>query len=113
MSIEARTENVPTSTDNFTEAKPTPTISGILDDLENGLNNEAMAEKYGVPADELATLRKHHPALKGKRTKKVKKVGFTFVDDSGVNPDELPLQVAGSAIKAESSELPADYQEEE
>lgn len=111
--IEARTENA-TSTSTLTEAKPTPSITGILEDLENGLNNEDMSDKYGIPAEELATLRKHHPALKGKRTKKIKKVTFTFVDDSGVDATELPAQISGAAqiVAGATEELPKQYEED-
>jgi hypothetical protein len=56
-------------------------ISGILNDLENGLDREKIGEKYGLEKWEVNELFKH-PKLKNRKAKKVKKVSFTLVDDT-------------------------------
>ena len=67
------------------QANSTPeviTISGIITDLENGIDRDGIAKKYGLDKSEVKTMFLH-PALKGKRVKKnrVKELRFTLVDD--------------------------------
>ena len=67
------------------QANSTPeviTISGIITDLENGIDRDGIAIKYGLDKSEFKTMFLH-PALKGKRVKKnrVKELRFTLVDD--------------------------------
>jgi hypothetical protein len=67
------------------QANSTPeviTISGIITDLENGIDRDGIAIKYGLDKSEVKTMFLH-PALKGKRVKKnrVKELRFTLVDD--------------------------------
>ena len=77
------------------QASPTPaviTVSGIIEDLENGIDRDGIAKKYSLNKTEVKTMFLH-PALKGKRVKKnkVKELRFTLVDD--VTPQSDPNQV--------------------
>ena len=67
------------------QTNPTPeviTISGIINDLDNGIDRDGLVIKYGLTKAEVKTMFMH-PALKGKRVKKnrVKELRFTLVDD--------------------------------
>lgn len=58
------------------------TVSGVLADLDNGLDRKAIANKYGLTIEEVRAMFQH-PALKGKRPKRaLKKITFTLVDDT-------------------------------
>lgn len=78
------------------------TVSMILEDLENGEDRNAIREKYGLQAWEVKQMFEH-PSLKGKKAKKVRRLSFSFVDDTqNTNPDVLPGQVdLEDAIKEE------------
>lgn len=77
------------------QTNPTPeviTISGIISDLDNGIDRDGIATKYGLTKTEVKTMFLH-PALKGKRVKKnrVKELRFKLVDD--VTPQTDPNQM--------------------
>ena len=70
-----------------TVSKSTPTkqpiklsVSGILLDLENGLDRTAIATKYGLTSGEVAEVFKH-PKLKNKRPNR-KVTRITLIDDT-------------------------------
>lgn len=68
-----------------TQERKVVTISGVLEDLENGLGRPLIAKKYGLNAEEMKVLFQN-PNLKGKRPKRAtKKITFVLVDD--VTPD--------------------------
>ena len=79
-----------------TQANTTPaviTVSGIISDLDNGIDRDGIAKKYGLTKTEVKTMFQH-PALKGKRVKKkpqVKELRFKLVDD--VTPQSDPNQM--------------------
>lgn len=78
------------------QTNPTPeviTISGIINDLDNGIDRDGLVIKYGLTKAEVKTMFMH-PALKGKRVKKnrVKELRFTLVDD--VTPQVDPNQIS-------------------
>tara|TARA_R100000781_G_C4080448_1_gene127517 strand:- start:2641 stop:3075 length:435 start_codon:yes stop_codon:yes gene_type:complete len=88
-------------TGNTEAVKPqTITTTMILDDLENGVGRDGIKEKYNLEGWEVTQMFKH-PALKGKKAKKVRKLSFDFVDDT-VNPNQLDLE---DQIKEEETEL--------
>jgi hypothetical protein len=64
------------------ETKPstTITVSGILGDLNNGLDRQAIAKKYNLSAAEVAEVFKH-PKLKGLRARR-KTVKINIIDDT-------------------------------
>ena len=66
------------------------TVSMILEDLENGDDRTVIKSKYNLDAWEVKQMF-DHPVLKGKKAKRVKKLSFSFVDDT-VNTDVLPGQ---------------------
>ena len=76
--IEAQT---PQNTEVVKESKATISISKILQDLEDGLGREKIAEKYSIQNWEVTELFKH-PKLKGKKAKKKKTLSFQIVDDT-------------------------------
>ncbi len=57
----------------------TLTVSGILNDLNQGLTRAAIQAKYSLSGKDLAQLFSH-PKLKGKKTKVAP--SFTLVDDT-------------------------------
>jgi len=92
--IEARTENQVDNTPPV-ETNNTPqriTVTMILEDLENGIGRTEIREKYNLQAWEVTQMFQH-PALKGKKAKKVKKLSFDFVDDT-VDPNQIDLEDA-------------------
>lgn len=56
------------------------TVSGIMMDLENGLDRAAIATKYGLTSGEVNEVFKH-PKLKGLRAKR-KITRITLIDDT-------------------------------
>ena len=77
------------------ETNTTPetiTTSMILEDLENGIDSTGIKAKYNLETWEVKQMF-DHPVLKGKKAKRVKKLSFTFVDDTvHTDPDVLPGQ---------------------
>ena len=79
-----------------TQSNPTPaviTVSGVINDLDNGIDRDGIATKYGLTKAEVKIMFQH-PALKGKRVKKnkIKELRFKLVDD--VTPQIDPNQLA-------------------
>ena len=80
--IEAR---VPGEVDNTQDSGITPkqiSTTQILEDLENGIDRKGIQEKYNLETWMVAEIFKH-PKLKGKKAKKVRKLPFEFIDDTG------------------------------
>tara|TARA_R100000781_G_scaffold112437_1_gene79668 strand:+ start:58 stop:471 length:414 start_codon:yes stop_codon:yes gene_type:complete len=89
--IEAR----PTGADTAPKAETpeTITVSMILEDLENGTDRSGIQTKYGLKTWEVTEMFKH-PALKGRKAKKVRKLSFNFVDDTNtVDPNQTSIPV--------------------
>lgn len=59
------------------------TVSGVIKDLENGLDRDKIAAKYNLTAAEIKIMFQH-PSLKGKRVRKNKitTLRFQLVDDT-------------------------------
>ena len=57
------------------------TTSMIIADLDNGIDRNGIRDKYSLQAWEVKQMFEH-PALKGKKAKKIRKLSFTFVDDT-------------------------------
>jgi len=68
------------------------TTTMIINDLENGIDRPAIQAKYNLEAWEVKQMFMH-PSLKGKKAKKVRKLSFTFVDDT------LPLNSGDIAVE--------------
>ena len=77
------------------ESQPTPqniTTTMILDDLENGIDRKGIQTKYSLEAWEVTEMFKH-PALKGKKVKKKRKLSFNFIDDTTTtDPNQTTVQ---------------------
>jgi hypothetical protein len=81
--------NVPgEATQTNVETPQTITVSMILEDLENGIDRNAIKEKYNLQAWEVKQMFEH-PSLKGKKAKKVRKLSFNFVDDTALEVKTL------------------------
>ena len=87
--------NVPgEATQTNVETPQTITVSMILEDLENGIDRNAIKEKYSLQAWEVKQMFEH-PALKGKKAKKVRKLSFNFIDDTALDaPIPDPAQTS-------------------
>ena len=86
--IESRSAVEPSTTTGTKPAKITTSM--IIADLENGIDRNGIKDKYSLEAWEVKQMF-DHPVLKGKKAKRVKKLSFSFVDDT-VNTDVLPGQ---------------------
>ena len=87
----------------------TITTSMILEDLENGVDRTGIKTKYDLETWEVKQMF-DHPALKGKKAKRVKKLSFSFVDDLTMNssdPSQVDLEDA-IEIAIEESTVTAD-----
>ena len=97
--IEARTPGE--ETENVTQKNETPTtitVSMILEDLDNGIDRTGIQEKYGLEKWEVTQMFQH-PALKGKKARKIRKLSFNFVDDTAVDPNQTTIPMPdGSQI---------------
>jgi hypothetical protein len=90
MSIEARVETTVTPVAQTTETIKL-TVSGILADLDNGLDRDKISVKYGLTKQEVNEVFKH-PKLQGRRVKRKPAVRFVLEDDtvSTVNSQGQP-----------------------
>ncbi len=85
MSIDARVETTVTPVASNETIKLT--VSGIINDLNNGLDREKIATKYGLTKQEVNEVFKH-PKLQGLRVKRKPAVRFVLEDDTmSVNTD--------------------------
>lgn len=99
MSIEARVETTVTPVAQTTETIKL-TVSGILADLDNGLDRDKIATKYGLTKQEVNEVFKH-PKLQGRRVKRKPAVRFVLEDDTV------------STINSQGQPKVLDYTEEE
>lgn len=99
MSIEARVETTVTPVAQTTETIKL-TVSGILADLDNGLDREKIATKYGLTKQEVNEVFKH-PKLQGRRVKRKPAVRFVLEDDTV------------STVNSQGQPKTLDYTEEE
>ena len=74
------------------------TTTQIIQDLENGINREGIKEKYNLETW-MVTQMFQHPKLKGKKAKKVKKLPFTFVDDTETVVDANQISIPMDPIE--------------
>ena len=84
--------NTPLNPEVEKKSKTDITISGILEDLENGLSREQIGEKYSIQGWEVTALFKH-PKLQGKRAKKKRELSFNIVDDTETMTDPAAEQI--------------------
>ena len=95
--IEARTNN-PGEATQKNETPNTITVSMILEDLDNGIDRTGIQEKYGLEKWEVTQMFQH-PALKGKKARKIRKLSFNFVDDTAADPNQTTIPMPdGSQI---------------
>lgn len=64
------------------------TVTGIINDLNEGLDRNEIATKYGLTKAEVAEVFKH-PKLSGLRARKKIPIRFTLIDDTLVTASEL------------------------
>lgn len=88
---------IPNSVEETTSAS-TPmviTVSGIINDLDNGIDREGIAQKYALTPAEVKVMFQH-PSLKGKRVKKnkVASLRFQLVDDTQIAETETVVDPA-------------------
>jgi len=91
--IEAQTAGELNTQQQASTTPQTITTTMIVEDLENGIDREGIRLKYNLEKWEVAEVFKH-PALKGKKVKKRKKLSFQFVDDTPrVDPAQTSIPV--------------------
>jgi len=89
--IEARTNN-PGEETQKNQTPETITVTMILEDLDNGIDRNGIKDKYSLETWEVKQMFEH-PALKGKKARKVRKLSFNFVDDTAVDPNQTSIAV--------------------
>lgn len=89
--IEART-NEPGEETQKNQTPETITVTMILEDLDNGIDRNGIKDKYSLETWEVKQMFEH-PALKGKKARKVRKLSFNFVDDTAVDPNQTSIAV--------------------
>jgi len=82
-----------------TPAKITTTM--IIEDLENGISRDGIKEKYSLDTWEVTQMFQH-PSLKGKKTRKVRKLSFEFVDDTP-DPNQTAIDIDEVEFEADES----------
>jgi len=105
MAIEANIQQNPTVAQNATTEGPIViSVTGIIGDLNEGIDRDGIATKYGLTKAEVTELFKH-PKLTGLRARKKIAVRFTLVDDTiisksnandldNVDPNQMDLMEA-------------------
>jgi len=79
--IEAQTAGELNTQQQASTTPQTITTTMIVEDLDNGIDREGIRLKYNLEKWEVAEVFKH-PALKGKKVRKKKRLSFQFVDDT-------------------------------
>lgn len=105
MSIEANIQQTPTVANSATTDGPIViSVTGIIGDLNEGIDRDGIATKYGLTKAEVTELFKH-PKLTGLRARKKIPVRFTLIDDTiisksnandldNVDPNQMDLMDA-------------------
>ena len=86
------------------------TTSMIIADLDNGIDRNGIRDKYSLQAWEVKQMFEH-PALKGKKAKKIRKLSFTFVDDTtfaevdvdDTNQTSIPVPTTETEVNDEAA----------
>lgn len=92
MSIEANIQQNPTVANNATTEGPIVlTVTGIINDLNDGIDRDGIATKYNLTKAEVTELFKH-PKLTGLRARKKIPVRFTLVDDTVITKSEATAE---------------------
>lgn len=99
--------NEPTSAEVVKQATPaTITTTQIINDLENGIDRSAIQAKYSLETWEVKQMFMH-PALKGKKAKKIRKLSFNFVDDTvaavSSNQTSIPVPVQDTDVNEQAA----------
>ena len=101
MSIEANIQQTPTVANSATTEGPiTLTVTGIINDLNDGIDRDGIATKYGLTKAEVTELFKH-PKLAGLRARKKIPVRFTLVDDTIISApvvNGVPNGTSGTSL---------------
>ena len=96
--IEARTNN-PGEETQKNQTPETITVTMILEDLDNGIDRNGIKDKYSLETWEVKQMFEH-PALKGKKARKVRKLSFNFVDDTTPDPNQTSIEVEAPDVKS-------------
>jgi len=99
--------NEPTNAEVVKQATPaTITTTQIINDLENGIDRSAIQAKYSLETWEVKQMFMH-PALKGKKAKKIRKLSFNFVDDTvaavSTNQTSIPVPVQDTDVNEQAA----------
>ena len=89
--IEARMTGE-SNTQTPVEKPQTITVTMIIEDLNNGIDRLGIQAKYSLEKWEVSQMFQH-PALKGKKAKKVRKLSFDFVDDTVADPNQTSIAI--------------------
>lgn len=87
-----------TNVERTEDGKVKLTITGILEDLEEGLSNKDMATKYGLSEADIRQARQH-PKLKNKRRKTKRKKVVKFVLEDDTNETTTDQSYSGPELK--------------
>ena len=97
--IEAQTAGELNTQQQASTTPQTITTTMIVEDLDNGIDREGIRLKYNLEKWEVAEVFKH-PALKGKKVKKKKRLSFQFVDDTPrVDPAQTSIPMGTPSLE--------------
>jgi len=89
--IEAQTAGELNTQQQASTTPQTITTTMIVADLDNGIDREGIRLKYNLEKWEVSEVFKH-PALKGKKVRKKRRLSFQFLDDTPtVNPAQTSI----------------------
>ena len=98
--IEAQTAGELNTQQQASTTPQTITTTMIIEDLDTGIDRDGIRLKYNLEKWEVAEMFKH-PALKGKKVKKTKRLSFQFLDDTTVaDPAQTSIPVETENVTA-------------
>ena len=105
--IEAQTAGELNTQQQASTTPQTITTTMIIEDLDTGIDRDGIRLKYNLEKWEVAEMFKH-PALKGKKVKKTKRLSFQFLDDTTVTDPaqtSIPVEVEEPNVDAHMQKL--------
>ena len=89
------------------------TTSQIIEDLENGISRDGIKEKYSLETW-MVTQIFQHPELKGKKTKKVRRLPLQLIDDTSepIDSNQTDIETAIEEVEFEETFESFDGDEE-
>jgi len=104
--IDAKIQTESTEVQSTNETPSVITVSGIIADLENGIDRKGIETKYNLTPAEVKIMFQH-PSLKGKRVKKnnITSLRFKLVDDTQIAAENDDAQETTETVDPAQTNL--------